>query len=1230
MMAMIERYLKPAVHSPLRRHPGPRKPAAIHFVYFLIGFFALSAISLNGWGQTLFDTYSDGNFTTSPVWGGNTTYWTIDANSTAAAGATGSNTLRLNGPAVAETDYLSSQVSDWGTSQEWNFFIGRRAQAFTAANQAYFWLYANEATLNNATVDGYRIAIGDDTGVDDIRLEYVVNGAVSSTVITSSGGTTNAITDIGFLIRVTRSSVGAWAIYTSTLPTANGTGAIASDVPSAANTTVSQGSATNNTLVPATNGYLGVAALHSTGANAIISTEFDQVYFTPTSACTDPTTQATIAAFGTVTNNSIVVNWTRGGTPGDGVIVVARAGGAPTDPADGISYTASATFSSGTDCGSGSYVVFLGSGTSVTVTGLTASTTYYFEIFEKNCTGTSIKINTTSPGNGSQATSASSYCSSDLIISEYIEGSSNNKYIEIYNGTSSSVDLSNYKLQCYSNGSGTPSNDVTLSGTLTSGSTIIYENSGEALGVSGTSNTAVGFNGDDAVALYKISTTSYVDIFGRIGEDPGSAWISASNTTVDKTLVRKSTVTGGITTNPGSGFPTLESEWTQYNIDDVTHLGSHTMSCGPTLLVSPSSLTGFSYMLGYGPSSNQTYSLSGVNLTGSGNITVTGSTNYEVSTNGSSYSSSVTFAYASGIITGQPKTVYVRLKAGLSVGNYNSETVTNAGGGATTVNVTCSGTVTAVSTWFIDEGFDNVTDLSTLASTTSPSWSGSVASGGILDYQGPTATQLWNRNANSLEFNGVLNSTVTITSPTFSNADLLSFWYHQSSSASPNTLLVEQNDGTKAWTTLITITGDVEPRVYFYALAANIIQVRFTYTTSNATYWSFFDDVRIRRSGTCTDNLQILQTLIYSCGGDEGINESVVFKTGSSPVDVDDLAVSFPSVGTGGTEYSMESAQKFVTNPTYVASLNALAQVTYPTCTPVLEPPSGIIPANSYAVVFTGSSPTVVYDFSAACPTGRTYYAVFCDNTNTSGRYDNDPSGAMEKWTALIDMSTGCYDAHYYDAGFNEAEGGLANYAEGTEVRTYENWGCEIVLPIELESFSAYCEDNDVLIQWVTASETNNDYFTIEKSSDLIFWETVAKIAGAGNSNESLTYTYSDINSFDGTFYYRLKQTDYNGGYEYFTPIAVSCDQENNFMLNLYPNPAASELKCDLYCSEESAAVVEIINTFGQKVYGQSCNLQKGINNFGFDISGYTSGLYFFKIYTADGRVLKTKSFAKQ
>lgn len=169
----------------------------------------------------------------------------------------------------------------------------------------------------------------------------------------------------------------------------------------------------------------------------------------------------------------------------------------------------------------------------------------------------------------------------DLFFSEYVEGSSTNKYLEIFNGTGAAINLSDYRVRLYSNGSSAAvgTNDVVLSGMIADGATVVIKNSGATL-YSGTATvvSSVNFNGNDAVALYKISTASNVDIIGKIGQDPGAAWTSATNTTADKTLVRKATVTGGVTANPATGFDTLESEWDVYNQNDVTHLGAHTYS----------------------------------------------------------------------------------------------------------------------------------------------------------------------------------------------------------------------------------------------------------------------------------------------------------------------------------------------------------------------------------------------------------------------------------------------------------------------------------------------------------------------------------------------------------------------------------------------------------------------------------------------------------------------------
>lgn len=97
-----------------------------------------------------------------------------------------------------------------------------------------------------------------------------------------------------------------------------------------------------------------------------------------------------------------------------------------------------------------------------------------------------------------------------------------------------------------------------------------------------------------------------------------------------------------------------------------------------------------------------------------------------------------------------------------------------------------------------------------------------------------------------------------------------------------------------------------------------------------------------------------------------------------------------------------------------------------------------------------------------------------------------------------------------------------------------------ITLPIELVSFTAVQNNQSVDLEWISASEINNDYYTLERSNDGVAWELIATLTGAGNSNELLTYNYTDYQPYEGVSYYRLTQTDYDGRYETFAPIGVN------------------------------------------------------------------------------------------
>ncbi len=100
-------------------------------------------------------------------------------------------------------------------------------------------------------------------------------------------------------------------------------------------------------------------------------------------------------------------------------------------------------------------------------------------------------------------------------------------------------------------------------------------------------------------------------------------------------------------------------------------------------------------------------------------------------------------------------------------------------------------------------------------------------------------------------------------------------------------------------------------------------------------------------------------------------------------------------------------------------------------------------------------------------------------------------------------------------------------------------------LPIQLLSFTAQCHKQDVVLNWSTATEENNDYFTLLRSEDAEHFEEIATISGAGNSNTVINYSYTDWNAFGNDYYYMLKQTDYDGKSVSSDPIFVNCDNNN-------------------------------------------------------------------------------------
>ncbi|MBI1286316.1 MAG: T9SS type A sorting domain-containing protein [Flavobacteriales bacterium] len=189
---------------------------------------------------------------------------------------------------------------------------------------------------------------------------------------------------------------------------------------------------------------------------------------------------------------------------------------------------------------------------------------------------------------------------SDLFISEYVVGSYNNRALEIYNPTDAAIDLSGYKVGRFRDGAGTPML-LGLAGMIQPYSTYVVvvdkrDPNGTGfeapvdMALQAVADTFVNpvyvqsdspfyFNGDDAVPLTKADGTTLVDLIGKIGEDPGTAWSDTSGTwwTTNHTLIRKHTVLHGVTTNPLEFM--VQTEWDSLPEDTFTELGWHTCDC---------------------------------------------------------------------------------------------------------------------------------------------------------------------------------------------------------------------------------------------------------------------------------------------------------------------------------------------------------------------------------------------------------------------------------------------------------------------------------------------------------------------------------------------------------------------------------------------------------------------------------------------------------------------------
>ena len=173
-------------------------------------------------------------------------------------------------------------------------------------------------------------------------------------------------------------------------------------------------------------------------------------------------------------------------------------------------------------------------------------------------------------------------------------------------------------------------------------------------------------------------------------------------------------------------------------------------------------------------------------------------------------------------------------------------------------------------------------------------------------------------------------------------------------------------------------------------------------------------------------------------------------------------------------------------------------------------------------------------------------------------------------------------------------------------------------LPVELTSFTATASGDAVVLNWETATEVNNYGFNVESSSDNSNWNNIGFVAGHGNSNSPNSYSYTAV---DGANYYRLKQVDTDGAFEYSSVVEVEGNLSYKLNQN-HPNPFNPSTVISFTVPEASKVSITVFNALGQKVV-ELANREFAVGNHtvDFNASNLTSGIYFY--------TLKTDGFSK-
>lgn len=890
-----------------------------------------------------------------------------------------------------------------------------------------------------------------------------------------------------------------------------------------------------------------------------------------------PTVQASAPTAMAVQNNSATLSW----QPGNGarrLVLMRKDGPVTATPVDLSSYGNTTVFGSGSQIGTGNYVVYNSTGNSATVTGLTAGATYHFSVFEYN--GTSAPVYLTAAAPSAQFTTVQSPTqAANTFQWSNVEG---NRLTLTYTGGNGTQRI--VVLKAGSPVTGLPQNGVSYTGSTSFGN-------GDQI-APGEYVINNGNNSQVSILNLQAATTYYAAVFecNTVAGQP--AYLLTPGATSQATVATPTVQPGNLQFSNVTGN-SLKISWTAGNGNKrlVVVRAGNAVSFVPANFsyYNPNPTLGMGTDLG-----GNTYSVFSDNTNTVTLYNLATSTTYHVAVyeyNGTSYPAYLTTAPLTGSqqTADRPSVATTGLSVWTIEGNRTTVRWTRGNGTRRLVIASANGPVTAVP----QDGIDYAANET-------------FGSGAAL-LPGQFALQ----SGNETEVTAIgLQPGVT---------------YHYA---------VFEYDGTGTATRYFTTgAGTISAKTLVAPAGgpANVLFASIGATTASINWTEALADrhlVVLRKGAPVTALPQ--QLLAYQASSFYGHSGSVmapehyiVFNGNGSGVNVTNLqsgSTYYVSVfafnGNFGPVYNtttVATASFTTLGPPTTAAANVLAQSTGASSATIRWTAGS---GQKRLVLMRAGSPVTAQPADASLYAANSFFGSGQDLGN--GTYAVYAGSSDFVTVSNLQKNQFYYIAVYEYNQFASGPMYLVNqFAQGQFNGA--------VLPVKLQSFSGVAKEGGNLLQWATAQEVAAAEFVVERSANATQFEALGRVAAAGNSTTVKQYGFEDKARLP-VGYYRLKMVDASGKSEYSNVIRLQAAKEEK--LKLFPTVASSTIQLSVPVAQKTSALLTVVDAGGRVQQQQTKPFDAGVVSYTMDVSRLHAGVYFLQVQM--GEKTLTERFIRQ